>query len=176
MPERLPSVLAYFITFSTYGSRLPGDARGTTDRRANVYGEPLRPSMRGVLASQRAALRWPAFQMADDERLITARAITRLCNARTWELHAFSVRTNHVHIVVEPASGTPEMMMQAFKAAATAALRKAARVDYDRKVWSRHGSTRYLFEEDAVPSAVRYVVERQGTNLIGAWHVAPIFK
>jgi hypothetical protein len=36
-------VLAYFITFRTYGSWLHGDSRGSVDRFHNVYGTPRLP-------------------------------------------------------------------------------------------------------------------------------------
>ncbi len=34
--------LAYFITFRTYGTWLPGDERGTVDVDNNAYGSPVR--------------------------------------------------------------------------------------------------------------------------------------
>jgi REP element-mobilizing transposase RayT len=175
MAQHLPTLRAYFITFSTYGARLIGDPRGTVDRRANGYGEPMRPTMPRLAASRRRSMNSPPFRMSDPERVIVATAISALCCNRGWVLYAVNVRTNHVHLVIEPKGGKPEMMMQAFKAAATGALRKAGRVAFDQKVWSRHGSTTYLFEEQSVPSAVRYVVERQGSNLDGAWFLVPGF-
>jgi hypothetical protein len=33
--------LAYLITFTTYGARLHGSARGSVDDEHNVYGTPL---------------------------------------------------------------------------------------------------------------------------------------
>ncbi len=32
--------LAYFITFTTYGSWLPGSVKGSADAEHNVYGTP----------------------------------------------------------------------------------------------------------------------------------------
>ncbi len=55
--------------------------------------------------------------------------------------------------------------MNAFKAYATKALRTAQLVDDDSKVWSRHGSTRYLWTEEHISTAVDYVVNGQGGEL-----------
>ena len=173
--ERIPTLLAYFITFSTYGSRVAGDEKGSVDRRANSYGEPTVATSHRLAGAQRETMRWPPFRMADHHRVTVAAAIAALCRKHEWRLLALNVRTNHVHLVVEPLGGTPEAPMTAVKATATGALRRAGLVDPVRKIWARHGSTRYLFEEAAVPSAVVYVVDRQGANLDGAWLVAPEF-
>ena len=173
MADRSPTLLAYFITFSTYGSRLRGDARGSIDRRANGYGESMMPPTPKLLAAQRAAMNAAAFVMGAAERVIVARTISGICLRHGWVLLALNVRTNHVHLVVEAHESTPEAVMRALKAPATGALRRAGRVAADRPIWSRHGSTKYLFEEGSVPSAVRYVVERQGANLDGAWYSGP---
>ena len=109
--------------------------------------------------------------MGDAERGLVAGTVRGCCEARDWPLVALNVRTNHVHVVVEPAGRSPEEVMSAMKAVATGALRRAGRIEADRKPWGRHGSTRYLFEEEAVPSVVSYVVERQGVNLDGAWYL-----
>ena len=46
--------------------------------------------------------------------------------------------------------------MQAFKAYSSRKL------GMRRKRWARHGSTRYLWKDDDVKAAVKYVVEEQG--------------
>ena len=91
-------------------------------------------------------------------------------------LCALNVRTNHVHLVVEAVDRTPEMIMASFKAVGTLALKRTGCVMDGGRIWSRHGSTRYLFEPEATPAAVRYVVDRQGGNLDGAWYLVPGFE
>jgi len=66
--RRLPSVRAYFITFSAYGTRLRGDDRGSVDRRANVYGTPFLGENPRLEAAHRAAMKWPEYRMSDLER------------------------------------------------------------------------------------------------------------
>ncbi len=52
-------------------------------------------------------------------------------------------------------------MMNDCKAYTTRALRRAGHVD-DTPVWARHGSTRWLWSEDEIAAAARYVHEGQG--------------
>ena len=55
--------------------------------------------------------------------------------------------------------------MDAFKAYATRALRKAGLLALSIKPWVRHGSTRYLWKERHVENAVDYVLDGQGDEL-----------
>ena len=55
--------------------------------------------------------------------------------------------------------------MNDFKSYATRKLREAGLCDAESKVWSRHGSTRRLWTEEAVESACRYVIDGQGVEL-----------
>jgi REP element-mobilizing transposase RayT len=88
------------------------------------------------------------------QRAAVLQAIQQVCQHRGWILLAAHVRTNHVHLVVDAAIA-PERVMRDFKAYASRSL------DH-KKAWTRHGSTRYLWERDDVAHAVRYVVEGQG--------------
>ncbi len=76
---------------------------------------------------------------------------------------AANVRTNHVHVVVAGAE-TPERMMTAFKAWSTRRMREAGLVA-EGSPWSRHGSTRYLWDETELADAVAYVMDGQGAPL-----------
>jgi REP element-mobilizing transposase RayT len=95
------------------------------------------------------------FELSTDDRVLVLASIQEVCAHRGWTLLAAHVRTSHVHVVVQ-GSGTPEMMMHAFKAYASRKLGAG------RKRWTRHGSTRYLWTDEDVKGAIRYVVEGQG--------------
>jgi hypothetical protein len=52
--------------------------------------------------------------------------------------------------------------MSSLKAWSTRRLRECGLVGADRRVWARHGSTRWLGDLDALRAAVSYVVWQQG--------------
>ena len=79
-------------------------------------------------------------------------------------LHAAHVRSNHVHLVVT-AAGRPERILNEFKTAVSRRLNKAFPAERNRTRWTRHGSTRYLWTEEAVAEKVHYVLEGQGEPL-----------
>jgi REP element-mobilizing transposase RayT len=158
-------VLAYFISFRCYGTWLHGDERGSVDRRHfNTFGAPKIKPDSDRQSTKRRLMKGQSFLLSERERKIVEQAIREVCRVRGYILHALNVRTNHVHLVVSN-TGSPERMMDAFKAYSTRALRKAGLIVAESKPWSRHGSTRYLWTEDHIATAVDYVVNGQGDEL-----------
>jgi len=155
---------AYFLTWTTYGTWLHGDERGSVDYRHNVYGRPLLEPSDRRRAVRTAQLRSSAFVLNADARAIVRETIARHCEVRSWELLELNVRTNHAHVVVGAASGPDEMMSQ-FKAWATRRLREAGVDSREQRVWSEGGSTRYLWDEESVARACRYVRDGQGADI-----------
>lgn len=155
---------AYMITFRCYGTWLHGDKRGSVDRRFhNKYGEPKIPKCPLEKTSQRAA-KQPPYSLGQAERRIAREVIREVCDFRGYILHALNVRTNHIHVVVGCAD-RPEKVMNTFKAYVTRKLRSRKLIGPNRKVWSRHGSTKYLWTEDQADEAVQYVLYGQGDDL-----------
>lgn len=152
---------AYFITFRCYGTWLHGDARGSADRSGSHQpGQPLIPGNRGLHRRRESALAHTPTTLGTRQRAVVDEAIRGVCLHRDWELHALNVRRDHTHVVVS-GQCRPEKMMTSFKAWSTRRLREAGLVLNERKVWSRHGSTRYLWNERAVEEACVYTLEAQ---------------
>ncbi len=154
------SPLAYFITFSCYGQRLHGDARGTVDRHDNVPRTRLLPANAARQRFEESLLQQPPASLNNARRSASLAAIDAVCRHRGWTLHAVNVRTTHVHLVLT-ANGRPEPIMNSLKSWLTRNLRAANLVDRDKRLWSRHGSTRYLWSENEVRQACIYVTEAQ---------------
>ncbi|HUR54021.1 MAG TPA: hypothetical protein VMZ71_07810 [Gemmataceae bacterium] len=153
--------LAYFLTFTTYGTWLHGDAPGSVNHDHNEFGTPfiepdaaLRSAVRFKMAQEPLALDEPCRGVVRD-------AIIAECRFRGWHLLALHVRSNHVHAVIA-AGREPEFVMRSCKAHASKCLTKAGFDNRDRKRWTEHGSTRYLWHEDAVSAAAEYTLNRQG--------------
>jgi REP element-mobilizing transposase RayT len=94
-------------------------------------------------------------------RQLVLAAIEERCLERDWNLLAAHVRTTHVHIVVT-ADIRPERIMNDLKSYSSRLLNHN-RLDHpDRKRWTRHGSTRWLWKDEDISAAIRYVVHEQG--------------
>ncbi len=167
MPEPEPGParpLAYLITFSSRGSHLHGDARGSVDRGHNSFGTEFVVPNR-TREAQARKVGGAAVEFDIRQRRVIDRAIPEVCAYRGWALHTRNVRTQHVHVVVSGDS-EPDPMMEDFKAYATRAMNNAGLWTRGQKPWTRHGSTRYLWTAESVENAIVYVRDRQGPSLI----------
>ena len=151
---------AYLLTFTCYGSYIPGQ-QGAIDRDHHVPGSRVpgpRPKLRQHVDAFPKQAR---YEMHQDERVIILTAITEVCRHKCWRLLAAQVRSNHVHTVVD-ADVAPEAVVNALKSYASRALNLHAPGHAGRIRWARHGSTRYLWSPARVAAAVRYVLDKQG--------------
>jgi REP element-mobilizing transposase RayT len=153
--------LAYFISWTCHGTWLHGDERGSVDRQHNHLGTPILAPDPMRYDQELDALQSPIRTMSQEAREIVTQAIIDHCRIRDWKLHALNVRTNHVHVVVTANGIPPETVMEQFKAWATRRLRRAGLVGPEDKVWTEHGSTRWINDLDSFGKATHYVLNEQ---------------
>jgi REP element-mobilizing transposase RayT len=103
--------LAYLLTWTTYGSWLPGDRRGWVAKP----GEFRAPDARiRELAAKR--MNQESVTLDRNARDLVEQTIKHHCIIRRWQLHAVNCRSNHVHVVVSAPERSPEDVMDQFKA------------------------------------------------------------
>jgi REP element-mobilizing transposase RayT len=156
--------LAYLLTWHAFGTWLPGEQHGSVDDKHDVFGTPFVPADPDRVARAREEMAHPSVTLDGPKRLAVHEAVVEVCSYRKWALLALHVRTTHAHAVVT-APVPPEKVMSDFKAYATRRLRRDGLVAATARVWSSHGSTRYLWTGERVLAAVEYVVNRQGAPL-----------
>ncbi|MBK7403322.1 MAG: hypothetical protein IPJ41_01480 [Phycisphaerales bacterium] len=163
----MPGTLAYFITWSTYGAHLHGDDRGSVDRSgSHGPGRPLIVANPGRERFELTELRHEVVSLDEKRRAVVEKTIRAHVEYRRWSLLALHIRRQHLHMVAR-APETPEKVMGECKAWCTRRLREAGLAGPTQKIWARHGSTRYLFNEDSLRRAIRYVQDEQGEPLDG---------
>lgn len=153
--------LAYLLTWTTYGTWLPGDQRGWV-KRSHGFQTPDPPVERRA----RETMIEPMCELGCSQRMCVQDAIRQHCSLRGWNLHAVNCRTNHVHVVVTAANTAPKRAISELKAWCTRALKarsasEGSTVTGRRNWWTERGSVRLLFDEDSVKTAIRYVTEAQ---------------
>ena len=139
----MPEPRAYFLTWTTYGTWLPGDGRGSVNASHNVYGDEFAPADTRRRTANAARLAHRPFRLGHSARLVVRDAIIEHCAFRGWELVSLNVRSNHVHVVVRsdlPPDGTAAKL----KSRATRVLRERGVVAAAQPVWTERGSGRYL--------------------------------
>jgi REP element-mobilizing transposase RayT len=156
----------YFLTFTTYGTHLHGDERGSVKRgRKGAPPRFLPPSAESVARASNL-MDGPPFTLNERQRASVAATIRETCAVKQWTLHALNVRTNHVHLLVT-STKTPEAVMNACKAWGTRRLREQGLLGPDVRVWTRHGSTEYIKGERGFRQVAEYILDGQGPDLGG---------
>ena len=156
--------LAYLITWTCYGTWLHGEAKGSVDQRHNRFGEAYLPADPSRNTAERRSMDQPCYHLDEARRKIVLETIIDQACYRGWTLLAVHVRSTHVHVVLQ-AELPPERVMNILKSYASRASNQMGLDDSDRKRWTRHGSTRYLWRDDDVIHAIEYVVHQQGEPL-----------
>jgi len=143
------------ITWTTYGTWLPGDQRGWRKRNS------------GEQFPQPRLEHWSRRQMAGEAVLLDAlsqstveQACRDHCQFRRWQLLAVNVRTNHVHVVVA-APERPQTVRDQLKANCTRRLRQQTEPLICQRTWTRGGDCTILNSEQDVENAVIYVTAAQ---------------
>ena len=166
--ESVRHPIAYFITFSCYGTHLHGHAAGSVDRRHNLPGARLiEPDPHRELAAAKR-MTAPGSVLDRGSRSTVLGSIRKSCATKGWLLCAAHVRGTHVHLVISSRE-TPERVMAYLKHYASRALNR--QTGEPRRRWTRHGSTRWLWEPESVDRAIHYVVHQQGAPM--AVHTLP---
>ena len=148
------SPIAFFLTISTYGTWLPGDARGWVERKRGwQLPDPVR-----VLESQ-ARMTEDACILSLEQRTVVEAQLEENCQHRGWEMHAKNCRSNHMHIVVGADNVSPKKLRIDLKAWCTRRLKEG---DPSRdNWWTERGSIRWVWDEESLDAVIQYVNEAQ---------------
>ena len=147
--------ITYLITWTTYGTWLPGDARG------------WRKADQGPRQPQPLLEEWCRTRLAENpvllneaQRLRVESVCRKHAEIRGWELHAVSVRSNHVHLVVT-ADKPAKIVRDQFKANATRVLREPPDAVTNESIWTKGGDCEVVDGEESLHRVLEYVTEAQ---------------
>lgn len=159
MPNDDP--IAFFLTWSTYGTWLPGDARGWVEYQGRFQlPDPI------LELECSARMTEDACRLAGFQRERVNQQVAETCAYKGWVLHAVNCRSNHVHVVVS-SPGPPKIIREQLKAWCSRRLREQQvalgipGVDLRSKWWAERGSIRWIFREEDLVAAIEYVLTQQ---------------
>jgi REP element-mobilizing transposase RayT len=158
----------WLLTWTTYGTWLPGDVRGSVAnligenqqmQRHNRLGEPYAPSQPGLVAHVKRRMTQPAVWLTSEQAEAVLAQFLETVRHRQWRVCAAAVMANHVHVVMGvDGDPDPERLIGDLKAYATRRLNKWRR----QRWWTESGSRRKLPHDQSVLAAVRYTARQQG--------------
>ncbi|WP_442484682.1 hypothetical protein [Aeoliella sp. SH292] len=148
--------IAYFITWTVYGTFLQGDSRWWRQRT------------RGERAPQPLLEKWHRERLNHDivlldveQRQIVELAISRHALHRGWHLWVANARSNHVHVVITATNYAGSTVREQLKANSTRELRHSFHLFLGRPVWSVGGDWQCINSEDELHQVVTYAGESQ---------------
>ena len=169
----------WLLTWTTYGTWLPGDRRGFVSNfagadgkghRQNAPGSPAEVDHPGLAAAAKATSSGPAIRLTPELAPILFEQFHETARHRGWTLLAVAVMSNHVHLVVGvECDPEPDVLLRDFKSYGSRRLTRASGSPAGTTWWTQGGSNRILPDDAAVRAAVAYV-ERQPNPFL-VWSV-----
>jgi REP element-mobilizing transposase RayT len=159
-------IIAYHAIFTTYGTWLPNDPRGSYSKE--IYNEQLRllgeikygrqiPPPRKILlkfySEASPVLSRAPFLLNDNTRPIVASGFETVVRRLNVEVPACAIINDHIHIIVFSSQYRIEYLVNQFKGAATRALK------LKQSPWSRGCWKVFINDYDALNAAIKYVNE-----------------
>ncbi|HEX3149599.1 MAG TPA: hypothetical protein VHR66_16105 [Gemmataceae bacterium] len=167
----------WLIWWTTYGSRVAGDARGFVSNVAAVDGgREVRHNAPGTDCDRNMPRleRYVRDRMLDDPFELTIKQaevvvgqFLETTRIREFELHAAAVMVDHTHLLVGvPGDPDPEHLRELYKSWATRALKKHWELPRSGTFFTKGGSVRKKADETALTAAVIYVTREQPDPLV----------
>jgi len=161
---------AYFLTWTTYGTWLPGDPRGHVSnvvgadgryhRKSNQFGAEHSAGDEATLNRARAQQKWETVWLNAGHAKFCAAAMISAANERNWRILRSAVMCNHVHVVVAGSTESGPATERVLKGVSQARLSDA--MGKNQRWWTRRGSDRSLSGSQAVLAAMKYVENQAG--------------
>ena len=164
-----------FITWTCYGTWLPGDERGFVSnkllprgregsegrfvRKINVVGEEPHRDDPYTLQRAKTLQKHETAKLTKLLALCAAQAIIEAASDRDWMILRGALMATHVHVVVVRCPDDGPAVRRVLKGNAQASL--SDHVGQNRKWWTKGGSNRYLHGSDSIHNTITYVENQE---------------
>lgn len=166
----------WLLTWTTYGTWLPGDDRGfvsNVDRgdgrghRLNRPGTEPAAQMPRLWEFARGRLAAPPVLLRSIHARLLSEQLRETAGHRGWGLAALAILANHLHVVLGvPGDPEPETLLRDLKSYGSRRLNHEFVRRPSGTWWTESGSRRKLPDELAVAAAVHYVQNQHAPLLV----------
>ncbi len=159
------NLLAYHITWGTYGTRLHGDPRKTVDRQHNQYGDPVLGYDEHRWEREKSLLKFAPVIFTRPQMMIVESLLPSICARGGWTHRAGAAGPDHVHEILL-SRNDPETIRRLFKRWLGQELTRLLQGEpgcpqpgTKATWWAECGSIRWIFQEDGdyYDNAIGYV-------------------
>ncbi|TSA53986.1 MAG: hypothetical protein D4R45_04710 [Planctomycetaceae bacterium] len=138
----------YMVTWTTYGTWLPGDKRGYVKQGKIMLSDPK------ILKTSQSSQKSATVTLDSEQKTVIHRAILQEAERIGHKIEALAVCTNHIHLVARPCEKSIESIVSRYKNVAMFALCKDGPV---RRIWTRGFDKRFCFNEKSLNQRIEYV-------------------
>jgi AICAR transformylase/IMP cyclohydrolase PurH/REP element-mobilizing transposase RayT len=170
-----PNTRAWLLTWTTYGSWLPGDERGFVSRVPsetgkheihNQPGEPYDHDQPELTDTARSAMAGKSVRLTKEQARTALQSFVRSARDQGIRLIAASVMCDHVHLLCQ-AEESGAHLLQLFKGGASRRLNDSFKLEHAPRWWTKSGSKRHIRRGEDLTAAIRYVRDQRGALAVG---------
>ena len=145
-------MIAYMLTWTTYGTWLQGDERGYCKDGETFGANP------NLYRSNYSDLKHKPVHLSNCQRDVVKEGICQEAKRICQHVYALTVESNHVHLILKNSKDSIESAAHRYKRTATHVLRK---MGVQGKVWTKGYDKRYCFNQDDLDIRVQYVLNHE---------------
>ncbi|MHB0946434.1 MAG: transposase [Sedimentisphaerales bacterium] len=148
-------LIAYMVTWTTYGTWLQGDKRGY------VKDGQILPRDDKLKSANEKQQKFETFKLNSNHKQIVKDAILAGAEIVNQKIIDLAVCSNHIHLLVEEAGGSIEKTVRRYKIAATLALRQNG---IQGKIWSDGYDKRFCYTNEEIEQKIKYIQKHNGAG------------
>ncbi|MDD5327333.1 MAG: transposase [Phycisphaerae bacterium] len=158
-------IIAYHAIFTTYGTWLPNDPRGSYSKDVYIeqlrslgivkYGrqspQPAKKTLQNFWAVAKQNTTRPPFFINDRTRPLVASGFQTVTNRLNITVPACAIMNDHVHILIMRSNYRIEYLINQLKGAATKAMK------LENTPWTRSSWKTFINDADTLTAAIEYI-------------------
>jgi len=145
----MEKLLGYMVTWTTYGTWLPGDERGYV----NNQGQTL-PGNKGLLQISKERQKYPTVKLNKQEKKIAEQIILDEARKIGHQIIALAVCTNHIHLLAKPHQQSIDNIIGRYKSITTRAFWGYGRKG---KIWARGFDKQFCYTIKELTARINYI-------------------
>jgi REP element-mobilizing transposase RayT len=161
---------AIHVTWTCYGTRLPGDERGYVSNTLladdsyapgeRQYGMPVMKDDSETRSRAVTLQKHETVWLVREQAVCVAVNLLKAVEARGWWIPRAAVMANHTHVLVGSCPQDGPTVRRILKGVSQAALSRQH--GSPRRWWTENGSNRYKFDQPAIDAAIEYIARQEG--------------
>jgi hypothetical protein len=162
-------VLAYHITWGTYGTRLHGDPRGTVDRSHNEPGTPVLGYDEHRWEREKSNLKFRPVFLTRPQMILIESLLPEICDRGHWTHITGAAGPDHVHEILR-SPFDPETIRRLLKRWLGQELFERYKGEpgcpqpgTGATWWAECGSIKWIDNDRYLTNATRYVTDQRAT-------------